>query len=114
MAADIFLKVDGAEGESADAGHTGEIELQSFSFGVSQSASVSASSVGGGTTARATFQDLTVNKEVDKASAKLQEFCASGKHIDSIVLTARRAAGDTKVEYMKYTLTDSIVAHYAV
>jgi len=114
MASDIFLKVDGADGESQDENHAAEIELQSYSFGVSQSASVTASSVGGGTTARATFHDLVVNKELDLASAKLQEFCSTGKHIDSVILSARRAAGDDKVEYLKYTLTDSIISNYSI
>ena len=35
MAYDAFLKIDGIEGESNDKTHKGEIELSSFSWGVS-------------------------------------------------------------------------------
>ena len=34
--ADYFLKIDGVKGESADARHKGEIEVQSFSWGASR------------------------------------------------------------------------------
>jgi len=111
---DVFLKVDGAKGESQDADHKDEIDVLSFSFGISQAASAISGSAGGGTVAKANFQDLVISKEKDLASAKLQEFCATGKHIDSIVLLARRAAGDSKVDYMKYTLTDSIISSFSV
>ncbi len=36
-----FLKIEGIAGESTDAKHKGEIEVESFSWGVSQSASPS-------------------------------------------------------------------------
>ena len=34
MAIDVFLKLDGLDGESLDHKHKGEIELASFSFGL--------------------------------------------------------------------------------
>jgi len=34
--ADMFLKIDGIEGESTDSKHKNEIELQSFSWGATQ------------------------------------------------------------------------------
>ncbi len=33
MAVDYFLEIDGVEGESTDAGHKGEIDVLSFSWG---------------------------------------------------------------------------------
>ena len=38
MAFDAFLKIEGIEGESTDKVHPGEIEIQSFSWGVSNTA----------------------------------------------------------------------------
>ena len=43
MAVDFFLKVDGADGESTQSGHTNEIKIHSFSWGCSQQTSVSGS-----------------------------------------------------------------------
>jgi type VI protein secretion system component Hcp len=36
-AVDYFLKIDGIKGESQDSKHGGEIEIQSFSWGATQS-----------------------------------------------------------------------------
>ena len=47
MAFDAFLKIDGIEGESTDKTHPGEIEIQSFSWGVSNTASGGAGGGGG-------------------------------------------------------------------
>ena len=38
MAFDAFLKIEGIEGESTDKAHPGEIEISSFSWGVSNTA----------------------------------------------------------------------------
>jgi len=43
--ADYFLKLDGIPGESTDAKHKDEIELVSFSWGVTQHAEMTARSV---------------------------------------------------------------------
>ena len=39
MAVDFFLKLDGIKGESADAKHKDEIDIESFSWGMTQPAS---------------------------------------------------------------------------
>ena len=66
MAADIFAKLGDIKGESLDAKHKDEIEVLSFSWGLTNSASSSSSSGGGG--GKATFQDLTIVHNIDKAS----------------------------------------------
>jgi len=115
MPANIFLEVDGAKGESTDDKFKDQIEVSSFDFGISQPTSVSASSRGGGVTGAAKFHDFIIQKEVDSASPKLQELCATGKHIDKCVLTVCRDAGDgERVEYLKYTLSDSVIASFTV
>ncbi|MCJ7600165.1 MAG: type VI secretion system tube protein Hcp, partial [Desulfobulbaceae bacterium] len=60
MPADDFLKIEGIDGESTDDKHKGWIEVLSYNWGVSQMASASASSSGGGTTQRADLQDLSI------------------------------------------------------
>ena len=50
MAADYFLKIDGIKGESLDDKHKDEIDVLSFSWGVSQSGSMA---FGGGIAALA-------------------------------------------------------------
>ena len=111
MAFDAFLKVDGIPGESTDDAHPESIEILSYSAGVSQTASGSASSGGGASAERADFQDFSVVKALDKASPKLAVACADGTHIPTVTLELCRAGGD-KVKYMEYKLSDCIVSSF--
>lgn len=105
---DAFLKIDGIEGESPDSKHGKEIQLLSFSFGADQPAS---SSLGGGSGAgKVNMHDLSIVKQIDKASPKLFVACCTGQHIKSAVLTSRKAGGDQQ-DYMIVTLSDIIVSH---
>ncbi len=109
MAFDAFLNVDGIPGESSDDAHVDWIEILSYSTGVAQTASASASSGGGASSERADFQDFSVVKTLDKASPKLALACANGTHISEVVLELCRAGGE-KLKYMEYKLTDCIVS----
>ena len=109
MAFDAFLKVDGIPGESTDDAHADQIEVLSYSSGVSQTSSASASSGGGASSERADFQDFSIVKALDKASPKLAVACADGTHISEVVLELCRAGGD-KLKYMEYKMSDCIVS----
>ena len=111
---DAYLMIEGVPGESTAAGYEGQIEILSFSHGVSQSASMSASTAGGATTGRCNHQDFAVTKELDKASAILAQKCSDGSHIPTITLTLTRSGGGEKVPYMEYKLTKCIVSSVSV
>jgi len=100
---DMFLKIEGIDGESSDSGHRGEIDIQSWSWGVSNAGSMSAGSGGGA--GKASFSDLSITKRIDKASPLLMTACATGQHIPKATLTVRRA-GKNGDDYMRYTLED--------
>ena len=108
---DAFLKVEGIPGESTDDKHADWIEIISYSAGVSQTASASASSGGGASAERADFQDFSVVKALDKASPKLAVACADGTHIPTVTLELCRAGGD-KLKYMEYKLSNCIVSSH--
>ncbi len=114
MASDTFLQVDGIKGESTDKGHKEWIEILSYNWGVSQMASATASSSGGGSTQRADFQDLSVVKELDASTPLLSQACWSGKHIDKVVLELNRAAGDDRTKYMLYEMENVIISSVSV
>ena len=108
---DNFLMVEGIPGESADSKHKGEIDVESFSLGCTQSGSMAYG--GGGGTGKVQFQDFHFNKRCDKASSKLMLACATGQHIKKAVLTVRKAGGD-QMEYLKITMEDCLVSSYQV
>ncbi len=114
MASDTFLQIDGIKGESTDKDHKDWIEVLSFNWGVSQMASGSASSSGGGSTQRADFQDLSIVKELDSSSTLLNKACWGGQHIDKVVLELNRAAGDKRQKYMEYKMENVIISSISI
>lgn len=109
MAQDAFLKIEGIQGESKDDKYKDWIEITSFSLGVVQPTSATASSSGGGSSERANFHDLMIIKEIDKASPKLNLYCAAGNHIKEVILDLCRAGGE-KLKYMQYKLSNVIIS----
>jgi type VI secretion system secreted protein Hcp len=109
MAFDVFIKIDGAPGESTDDKHKDWIEVQSYSMGVTQSGGGSASDAGAQSGGRADFSDFSFMSALTKASPKLAYFCANGTPIKNIVVELCRATGD-KSKYMEYKFTDCMVS----
>ena len=85
MAFDAFLKIEGIDGESADKTHPGEIEVMSFSWGVSNTGG--GSTGGGGGAGKAVLQDFHFSMATSKASPNLMLACATGRHIRAATLT---------------------------
>jgi type VI secretion system secreted protein Hcp len=106
---DYFLKIDGVDAESADKAHKGEIALESFSWG--QSNSGTAGHGGGGGAGKVNAQDFSFVKKIDKSSPVLMIACATGKHYPKAVLSARKA-GDGQQDYLKITMEDVLVSSY--
>lgn len=108
MAVDNFLKINGIDGESTDDKHKDWIEVLSYNWGVSQMASATASSSGGGGVERADLQDLSIVKLMDSSTPKLFQSCAKGEHIKEVRLELCRAGGD-KLKYMEYILNEVVI-----
>jgi type VI secretion system secreted protein Hcp len=107
MAVDMFLKIKGIDGESADDKHKKEIDVLAWSWGLSQSGNAH---VGGGAGAgKVNVQDLSFTKYVDASSHALMLACSSGDHIGEATLVVRKA-GKEPLEYIKLTLTDLLVS----
>lgn len=107
MAVDMFLKIDGIDGDVTGHKHKGEIELLSFSWGLAQATSAPG---GGGGAGKPTVSDFSVVKQIDKSSPKLMEACCRGEHIPNVNITLVNR--ETKEEYLKIKLTDVLVSSY--
>jgi type VI secretion system secreted protein Hcp len=104
----MFLKIDGIDGDSSAVKHKGEIEILSFSWGLSQQGS--SSSGGGGGAGKVVSQDFTIVTQVSSSSPQMMEKCCTGQHIPSVSLTL--ATKETKQEYLKIKLTDVLISSY--
>lgn len=106
MAVDMFLKIDGIQGEAMDDKHADEIDVLAWSWGMSQSGTTHMG--GGGGSGKVNIQDLSVTKYVDKSTPVLMMYCSDGKHIKKAKLTVRKAGGN-QVEYIVINMEDIIV-----
>ena len=106
MAESWFLEIDGIEGESTDAAHKGEIDVQSWSWGVTQ-AGGAAGPGGGGGAGRADFQDFHFVARISKASPQLFLACATGTHHKWAALSGVPTAGKSKATaFLTYKLSE--------
>ncbi len=112
-AVDYFLKIDGIEGESLDNAHKNEIDVLSWSWGLSLPA-VQGAAGGGAGAGKAQMQDFHFTANTSKASPKLMLATATGQHIKEAVLTCRKAGGDRQVEFLKYTMSDCLISSYQI
>jgi len=106
MATDIFAKLGDIKGESQDAKHKDEIEVLSYSWGVSSSGSISTGAGGGA--GKATFKDLSIVHAIDKASPLLLQACATGTHLKDATITHRKA-GKGQQEFLVVKMNDIII-----
>lgn len=108
-AVDYFLKIEGIEGESTDEIHKGQIEIMSFSWGVSNSGSMAAGSGAGA--GKASFSSIRLITAVSKASPMLFESVATGKHFPTATITIVNSEQRAQ-EFMKVTLSDVLISSY--
>jgi type VI secretion system secreted protein Hcp len=106
---DYFLKIDGVDGESTDDKHKGEIQLESYSIGHTNSGSFS--SGGGGGSGKVAMQDFHFVKKIDKASAKLHTACATGEHLKTATLVCRKAGKDQQ-EFLTIVMSPVLISSF--
>ena len=97
-AVDMFLEIPGVRGEAPDDEFKDGIEVLAWSWGMSHSGSLG----------KASFQDLSVTKYVDRSSADLMLHVANASHYPEAVLTVRKA-GEKPVKYIKIVMKDVFV-----
>ena len=108
MALDIFAKLGDIKGESLDDKHKDNIEVLSWSWGVSQSSSPAPG--GGSVAGKVNLSDFNFTHRLDKASPVLMQACATGEHIKEATITMRKA-GQGQHEYLIIKMNDVLVTN---
>ena len=106
-AVDYFIKFDGIKGESADAKHKDEIDVESWSWGETHAGG--APSGGGGGAGKVSMQDFHFVMRLNRASPSLMKACATGQHIKMATLSGRKA-GKGQQEYLTFKFHDVLVS----
>jgi type VI secretion system secreted protein Hcp len=104
-----FLKLDGIDGESQNDKHKNQIDVESWSWGETNSGD--AAERGGMGSGKVSMQDFHFVMRVNKASPKLMEACASGQSVSKGILACCKAGKDEQ-EYLKITMSDLIISSY--
>jgi type VI secretion system secreted protein Hcp len=110
MALNAYLKLDGIKGESTATEHKDEIDVMSFSWGVTQAGTFGGG--GGGGSGKASAEDFSFVIKIDKSSPLIFKACATGQHISEATLTLARA-GKERTDYLKYKFEDVIISSFA-
>jgi type VI secretion system secreted protein Hcp len=103
----MFLKIDTVDGESEKDGHPKEIEILSWTWGMSQPGSFHAGSGGGA--GKVSVQDLSFTKFVDKSTPTIMKLCCAGTHIKFATLSVRKAGGK-QYDYIKLKLESVLIS----
>lgn len=109
MAVDMFLELEGIKGESQDKAHKGKIEIESFSWGATQTGTHSGG--GGGGAGKVNMQDFHFVMKNNSASPHLFALCAKGDHIKKATLICRKAGGKQQ-EFLTVKFADLLVSSY--
>jgi len=104
-----YLKLGDIKGESHDSEHTGWIDIMSFNWGMSQSASSHLKT--GATNARCSVNDVQIVKDLDVSSTKIMEFCTTGTPIAQAIIDFCLAGGK-QVCYFQMTMDQVIISSY--
>jgi type VI secretion system secreted protein Hcp len=107
--ADYFIKFDGIKGESADAKHKDEIDIESWSWGETHLGSTGAGSGAGA--GKVSMHDFRFVMRLNTASLSLMRACATGQHIKSATFSGRKA-GKGQQEYLTFKFFDVLVSSY--
>jgi len=108
MAVNAYLYVDGVTGPSTS--KTGFIDILSFSWGVSQTATYGAGAFGKEAKAgRADFSNLSIMKVLDKTSPILCNHCASGDILKKVYILYDKPVGDKQEDYFRVYLSDALI-----
>ena len=109
MAVDYFIKFDGIKGESTDAKHKDEVDVESWSWGETQTAERHPG--GGGGVGRVSMQDFQFVMRLNRASPPYARLRDRAAHQ---VGNAHRpqGRGKSQAEYLTFKLTDVLVSSY--
>ena len=102
---DIFLQIDGIEGESRDAVKTNQIEIESFGFGGTNSGPPSQTAK-----PKVTLAPIELVKVIDKSSPNLFGQLTVAKTFNATITV--RKSGNNPVDYVKIELGNCIVSGY--
>ncbi len=111
MPVEIFLSLDDVKGESKKSGFEGKIDLNSYGWAATQSATRQHGTGGG--SGQATVHDISITKYMDSATPVMFEKLLKGKHFDKATITVRKVGGGKPLDYLVIDMEEIIISSYS-
>ena len=108
---DVFLYLEGIEGESIGLDHENEIDVLSWSWQMSSSSAMHVG--GGGGVGEVIVRPMVIHKQIDKSSPLISLSLLKGSPIPEAVLTIRKA-GENPINIARITMKNVWIIHHSV
>ncbi len=108
-----YIKFDGVDGEAQDKDHKGWSDIASFGQGLNQPGGAAT----GATRRRGdvVMDDISISKELDKASPKIAEAICKGKVFPKVEIQLTASYTDAgRVTYYAYELKNVLITSYNI
>ena len=110
----IYMEYDGIEGNVTMAGYEKQIAVLNMQWGVGRGITMVTGRTANREASTASISEVTVTKEMDKATALLVQEATVGTKGKEVKLHLTRTGADGEEEIMTYTLHDTLVSSYSV
>ena len=111
MPSDYYLLIDGINGESQNDQFPKYIELDSFSFGASNTADVGGKGLSAG---KCNLSDFSFTCPMDSASWQIVKDLYAGAHVKSSKFVGCKAGGDKHTyKYLEVTMTNCYITSHS-
>jgi type VI secretion system secreted protein Hcp len=107
----MFVRFEGIDGESADQHHQNWCDVAAMSRTVTRPSAATGATRRRGS---AQFSAVTLTRQLDKASPKLEEAVARGRVIPTVTIEMTATYGGARQTYYRLTLTNVRVTSYAL
>ena len=103
-----FLKIGDIAGGSVDNKHSAWIDIDSFSWGISNTSPIGHG--GGGQVGKAVFSPFSWTQQLDKSAPPMFVAVASGKHYKNATLDVTRSGGKSSDVFFKMSFDDVLLS----
>src|SRR5262245_819059 len=111
MAGDMFVKFEGkveVKGESTAKDHQDWCDIDSFSWGATQTGTYG-TGTGGAGAGKVSIHDVVISKTVDRATPNFFKAITLGSHFDKVTIEVRKPTGEKQIPYYTIVLEKAYV-----
>lgn len=112
----IYLEFGSIKGQTTDANHKDQMEIEAVHWNVSRNMSMTAGSLEQRENSQPTFSEVVLTKMSDKSTVDLFKAASGGQKGQKAIIHLATAGngGSGATDYLKYELDNALVSNYTV